>query len=99
MFWYVDVVKMNKLMLIIIYCEILKKFLIILCCIFNSFYCVNELFEDIIFFGYLRIVWKCDLNVEIRFFSLLVNFDLGMVYFEFNLRCIMEMDFFFCLFW
>lgn len=77
-----------------------KKFLIILGCIFNSFYCVNELFEDIIiFFGYLRIVWKCDLNVEIRFFSFLVNFDLGMVYFEFNLRCKMEMDFCFGYFY
>lgn len=93
-FWHADVVKMNKPMSITIHCEILKKNLIILCCIFNSSYCVNESFEDITFPGYPRTVWKRDLNAETRFPSPLVNSDLGMVYFEFNPRRKTEMDFF-----
>lgn len=75
-----------------------KKSLIILGCIFNSSYCVNESFEDIKTFpGYPRTVWKRDLNAETRFPSPLVNSDLGMVYFEFNPRRKTEMDFCFRL--
>lgn len=90
---------MNKPMSITIYCEIKKKSLIILGCIFNSSYCVNESFEDMKTFpGYPRTVWKRDLNAETRFPSPLVNSDLGMVYFEFNPRRKTEIDFFFVYF-
>lgn len=82
-------------MSIAIYCEILKKRVSILDCVFNCSYCVTESFEDIIitFPGYPRTVWKRDLNAETRLLRLIPIF--GMVYFEFNPRRKTEMYFFF----
>lgn len=84
-------------MSIAIYCEILKKKVSILDCVFNCSYCVTESFEDIIitFPGYPRTVWKRDLNAETRLLRLIPIF--GMVYFEFNPRRKTEMYFFFSL--